>query len=194
MKKNYLFVTVAINLFLLTGCNLPGFSSHENDKYKIDKIESGDMAQVKELKSTKLLGVVAPPNNEAEDLTALAKQCANDDVDLLREMGELSKEEFEKRVNSVDYEINPFTYSQSNKPDQIFIKVYKSHDYDAETINYDMVKEGYALPTYCILASNEYKEKLHKAVDYAKDNNKGLWKEYHDVMSCLEEKYEKKQY
>ena len=194
MKRKTLFFTLTVNLFLITGCNIPGFGTNMNDKYKIENIKSGDMAQVKELKTTRLLGTVAPPNSEAENLTALAKECANGDVDLLREMGELSKEEFARRVNSVDYEINPFTLVQANKPDQIFIKVYKSHDYNAETINYDMVKDGYALPTYCILASNEYKEKLHKAVDYAKNNNKGLWKDYHDVMSCLEEKYEKKEY
>jgi len=194
MKRKTLLATLAINLFFVTGCNIPGFSDNKNDEYKIEKVVSGDMAQVKELKTTRLLGTVAPPNSEAEDLTALANECANGDVDLLREMGELSKGEFERRVNSVDYEINPFVLSQADKPDQVFIKVYKSHDYYAETINYDMVKDGYALPTYCILASNEYKEKLHKAVDYAKDNNKGLWKDYHDVMSCLEKKFEKKQY
>ena len=194
MKKTYLSTVTAINLLLFTGCNIPGFNGHDHDKYKVENVESGDMANVKELKSARLLGTVAPPTSEKEDLTPLAKECANGDVDLLKEMGEISKEEFEDRINSVDYEINPFTYSQSGKPDQIFIKIYKSHEYGSDTINYDMVRDGYALPTYCILASNEYKAKLHNAVDYAKNNNRGLWKEYHDVMSCLEQKYEKKQY
>jgi len=194
MKRKYLLATVIIGILFLTGCDIPGFRGSGNDKYKINKIYSGDNAEVAELKDTRLLGVVAPPNSEKEDLSSLAKECANDDKDLLKEMGEISKEQFETRVSAVDYEINPFTYTQANKPDQIFIKVYKSHDYEAETVNYDMVKDGYALPTYCILASDEYKTKLKKAVDYAKDNNKGLWKDYHDVMSCLEEKYEKKKY
>jgi len=184
MKKTILSILTITTIFALTGCDIPGFSK-KND-YKFSNIDSGDSGELTKLGYAKLLGVIAPPVSEKDHLSDYANSCTNGDTDILQEMGNISKEKFEDAVYSYDYYINPFTLTQEGAEDQMFIKVYKSSDYNSETVGLDMVKDGYAVPRYCILPSKEYQEKLADAVKYAKTNKKGLWKDYYDTMSCLE--------
>jgi len=189
MNKTILSALIITTIFLFSGCEISDFNK-KND-YKINNIESGDSGEVTKLGYARLLGVISPPINDKEHISEYANSCTNGDTDILQEMGNISKEKFEDKVVSYDYEINPFTLTQEGQEDQIFIKVYKSSDYNSETVGLDMVKDGYAVPRYCILPSKEYQKKLGDAVEYAKTNKKGLWKNYYNIMNCLEEQAKK---
>jgi len=162
------------------GCGNNSSFSPEN-RYLLSYISDGDTIYFKELNSTRLISIDAPESHEGKRLLRQADNCAGGDTFIIKEMGEEATNHLKTLLRVGNF------YRVKIYGKDIYNRTLATVYLDNKSVNLKMVEDGYAVAYIFQRGQNSEEEKILEAMQKAKENNKGLWNKYPDIMECIYE-------
>ncbi|NPA54168.1 MAG: thermonuclease family protein [Aquificae bacterium] len=146
---------------------------------KVERIADGDTITVRledgRLAKLRLLWIDTPEKNEGYKLLRDVEKCGTS----------------KRRMKEAGEKATAYAKRNFHKGDKVKVKIegqghFKRYlaliwNKEGELYNEEIIKDGYA----CIYRKAKYPKYLEDLLEDAKENRRGLWKDYYDIMECL---------
>jgi len=166
-------------IIFFVGCG-NNSSSYEN-RYLLSYISDGDTIYFKELNSTRLISIDAPESRENKRLLWQADNCTGGDTFIIKEMGEEATNHLKALLKVGNF------YRVKIYGKDIYNRILATVYLDSGSVNLKMVEDGYAVAYIFQKGQNSEEYEILEAMQEAKENNKGLWNRYSNIMECIYE-------
>ena len=170
------YILLLLTVFFFIGCVEEGFEAQEG--YKLEYVIDGDTLFFNETGPLRLASIDTPETYAGDRMDYVAQNCTNGDTSIIQEIGMKASEFVEFfAVPGITYKVIEFG---RDKYDRVLGEVYIKK----KSLNIKIVQEGFGVPY--IFSEDINSTELEKAMEEAKKNRRGLWLNYYDEMSCLE--------
>lgn len=165
---------------LLLGALLLGVTFIQAESLKLQRIKDGDTVVFNKGVTCRLSYVDTPESYPNKKATRDVANCNGISIDEVVTSGRYAK----RYLGSIMQKGSTFNVDIRGE-DRYGRSICVIYNEKEQSINEMLVKNGFAAPYWQYIKSRNMRSKMSSHVEYAKSNNKGLWRSHRAVMECM---------